>query len=613
MNRQVPWRLAALVGLGLTAACTSSGDGPDAPGDEDAIPDTDVVEDARTDRAPDDTRDTRDAEDRVPSIVGLVVTPGTSDLRARCRADDPPVFAYLAAIAAYDDGTSRDVGAAATWRSSDETVATVEAGRVEAVATSEGEFEAEITATYDGVTSAPVVVIVRRDCLRSISLSPTTAVFTSGSAETVALTAAGQYADGSTEDLTESAAWASSDEGVATVSNDPGSRGVVSPSMWDNGFAQITATYSGITSSPSIITVMTVDGVELIEVEPASATITVDGRQPFTATARWVDGRTSDVTAAAVWDSGTTTVATIDASGTATGVGPGTTAISATFGGATGTAWLSIYGPTSPVIIFVAPPTSLIPVGMTASLSAAAEFTDGSIRDVTDSATWFSSNEAVATVDGGIVSSVSVGGPVTVRAVFAGVTGTAMVNVAPPFLVSIMVMPGVTTIPPTVTQEFRATGTLSDASSAELTLDPNLTWSSSNTSVATISNAAGSKGVATAVSTGTTTIVATYDDGVVLVSGTASLVTTSCIMTRITVAPTAATVAVGDAVALSATASFSCGVDAVMTTTCAWTSSDAAIASVAGGLVTGVAAGGPVTITATAGTLSGTAQITVVP
>jgi hypothetical protein len=54
-----------------------------------------------------------------------------------------------------------------------------------------------------------------------------------------------------------------------------------------------------------------------------------------------------------------------------------------------------------------------------------------------------------------------------------------------------------------------ATGTFSDGTTQDLTMD--VTWSSGTPGVATISNVAGSEGLATSVAIGTTTITATLD------------------------------------------------------------------------------------------------------
>ena len=85
------------------------------------------------------------------------------------------------------------------------------------------------------------------------------------------------------------------------------------------------------------------------------------------------------------------------------------------------------------------------------------------------------------------------------------------------------------------------------------------------------------------------------------------------LVSRIEVTPGEATVADGDLVQLSAVA-FSCDGTRLAPPTFAWQSSDATIVSVStSGMVTGVANGGPVTVTAAAQGKQGTAEITVAP
>src|SRR5580693_2102752 len=69
--------------------------------------------------------------------------------------------------------------------------------------------------------------------LRSITVSPTPTTLFAG--ETESLTATGNYSDGSTQDLTDTASWTSSNVNVATVSATGGVTAV------DHGSATITA------------------------------------------------------------------------------------------------------------------------------------------------------------------------------------------------------------------------------------------------------------------------------------------------------------------------------------------------------------------------------------
>jgi uncharacterized protein YjdB len=153
------------------------------------------------------------------------------------------------------------------------------------------------------------------------------------------------------------------------------------------------------------------------------------------------------------------------------------------------------------------------------------------------------------------------------------VSAPAFVFLGGDCLVSIAVDPDTATlcVGSLETVALTAMGTLTDGSAIDLTSDPAMTWSSSSTTVATISNEAGSQGVA-------------------------------------------ATVAVGSTTVLTAIAETTCMTEADVTWGSSWTSSDPTIASVAsGGVVTGVSPGGPVAITASFWMLSDAASVTVVP
>ncbi|HVA02442.1 MAG TPA: Ig-like domain-containing protein [Acidimicrobiales bacterium] len=102
----------------------------------------------------------------------------------------------------------------------------------------------------------------------------------------------------------------------------------------------------------------------------------------------------------------------------------------------------------------------------------------------------------------------------------------------PAILLSITVSPAATSITQGATQQFSATGTYSDLSTRDLT--DSVTWSSSSSSTATVSNTPGSHGLATGVADGVATITAT--DPAALVSGTAALTVTS-VATPVSPAP----------------------------------------------------------------------------
>src|SRR5512135_1804797 len=118
-------------------------------------------------------------------------------------------------------------------------------------------------------------------------------------------------------------------------------------------------------------------------------------------------------------------------------------------------------------------------------------------------------------------------------------------------LVSLAVTPANPSIALGTTQQFQATGTFSDNTFQDLTTSA--TWSSSDNSVATISNAVGSNGRANAVGAGTTTIIVASGG----LSASTSLTVTAATLVSITVLPANHSIALGTTLQFSATGTFS--------------------------------------------------------
>src|SRR5205823_14623977 len=147
------------------------------------------------------------------------------------------------------------------------------------------------------------------------------------------------------------------------------------------------------------------------------------------------------------------------------------------------------------------------------------------------------------------------------------------------------------------------TATPKDANGNPLT-GRTVTWSSSNTSVASVT----SSGLVSGGAAGSATITATSEGQ----SGTASITVTSVPVASVSVTPTSANVNEGKTVQLTATPKDGGG-NPLSGRTIAWSSSNTAVATVSSsGLVTGKVAGSA-TITATSEGQSGASAITVTP
>jgi uncharacterized protein YjdB len=254
--------------------------------------------------------------------------------------------------------------------------------------------------------------------------------------------------------------------------------------------------------------------------------------------------------------------------------------------------------------IAISPTVATIAPGATQQFTATGTWSDGSTGDVTTTANWTSSSESVATVKAGLATAASAG-TATLTATISGITGTATLTVTPaaPTLSSIAVTPASVSLIAGATQQFTATGVYSDNSTQDLT--SSVTWTSSSAAVATI-NAAG---LATAASAGSTTITAT-DNGA---SATASLTVTApaATLSSIAVTPASVSLIAGNTQQFTATGTYSDGSTVNLTSAVTWSSSTTAVATInAAGLATAASAGST-TITATDGSVSGTASLSV--
>lgn len=167
--------------------------------------------------------------------------------------------------------------------------------------------------------------------------------------------------------------------------------------------------------------------------------------------------------------------------------------------------------------IYTQPSSVTVGVGQSTPLAAYATYSDGTQNQISgDSVGWTSSATNIATVTspGGSVTGVALG-TATITASSQGVTGTATVNVTVSNITSLVITitPG-STQPITTATINGTTGSLQFYAyangSASNDVTQAVTWTSSNTSVATISSGGTSgNGVASAVAAGTTNITAT--------------------------------------------------------------------------------------------------------
>src|SRR5450432_2525907 len=273
----------------------------------------------------------------------------------------------------------------------------------------------------------------------------------------------------------------------------------------DKTTKNVSSTVTWMSATPGTIigsTTLTVTAAKLVSIAvmPSMPSIAKGSTQQFTATGSYDDATTKDLTATVTWSSATTAKATISAAGLATAVAAGTSVISAALGAVSGSTTLTVTGATL-VSIAVTPAAPSIAKGTNQQFAAVGTYDDATTQDRTMSATWTSATPATATISDaagskGLAMGVAAGTTV-ITAASGAVSGMATLTVTGATLVSIAVTPATPSIAKGTNQQFVATGTYGDGTTQNLTAM--VTWASATAATATISNAAGTAGLATSV------------------------------------------------------------------------------------------------------------------
>jgi hypothetical protein len=264
--------------------------------------------------------------------------------------------------------------------------------------------------------------------------------------------------------------------------------------------------------------------------------------------------------------------------------------------------------------IEVTPANPTVPLGLGSAFQATGLFSDAGTQDLTQLVTWSSSDESVATISNaagskGFAQSVG-GGTTEITATYAGTSASTTLNVTIATLVSIDVTPVDPFVPAGYSLRIQAVGNYDDGSSRDLNAE--VLWSSSNTSVATISNSLGSEGIVTGRAVGGATLSATFPG----VSGTTFLTVTNESLQSIEVEPNPVTLALRESTQMSATGFFSGGSVVDLTFQVKWQVTPRSVATITNttthkGMVTARKTGNT-TIRASKLNKLGTASLTVI-
>ena len=357
-----------------------------------------------------------------PALSSIAVTPANPSI-AKGLTDQ------FAATGTYSDGSTQNITNSVTWVSLTTSVATISS---DGLAKGVGTGVSTIQATSGPVTGSTVLTISAAT-LTSIAVTPANPAIVKGA--TQQFTATGTFTDASTQNLTNSVTWSSLNSAVATISG----------SGLATGMGVGSSTIQAASGSISGGTTLTVNAVaptlSSIAVTPADPSIQNGAMQQFTATGTYSDSSTQNITTTVTWTSLSTNVATISnttgSNGLATSTGTGPSTIRATLGSVSGSTTLTVTTRSAILMVIVVSPQNPVVSDASAiqSFTATGHYSDGSTQDLTNSASWTSSNSGVATVNssGSAASqSLAAGQPTgytSIKATVGTVTGISILSV----------------------------------------------------------------------------------------------------------------------------------------------------------------------------------------
>jgi trimeric autotransporter adhesin len=329
-------------------------------------------------------------------LLSISVTPSPVTIAAGTRQQ-------FAATGIFDDGSTQTL-TSVTWSSSAPGVVTVDSSGLGAgIAGGTG----SINATVGSITGSAAITVTGAS-LVSIAVTPANSIMPIGASKQFVAT--GTFSDSSTQDITASVGWSSSNAAVAAIN----STGLVTSTV--TGTTKISAILGAITGS----TGLTVSSAKLtsIIITPANPKIAAGTSIQLHATGKFSDGSSTTNLSGVAWKSSKPNIASPRGTGIVRGKKSGSVTISASLSGITGTTTVTV-GTGTLVSITVTPASPTVVAGQTQQFVATGSFSDGSTQDITIMSHWSSSVASVAT----IANAPSVAGLATTSA-----SGTAVIT-----------------------------------------------------------------------------------------------------------------------------------------------------------------------------------------
>jgi hypothetical protein len=268
------------------------------------------------------------------------------------------------------------------------------------------------------------------------------------------------------------------------------------------------------------------------------------------------------------------------------------------------------FTPLTSIEIKVIPATTRLAIGTSIRLSAVGNFSDQFTRDISDEVVWASADPTtVAFVTGGGSGRVRglAPGSAILTASKGAVTAHYTLTISSATITGLTISPTTPSVAKGLTAQFIASGSFSDATTQDLTFDAS--WTSIDPTVATVSDALLSKGLAQALAAGSTTISASFNGA----STSTTLTVTVPVLQSIAVTSSTPSALSLSSASFKATGTYTDGstVDITSLPTTIWSSSQSGVATINSTGTAKTVSQGTSSISATVGSISGTMNFNV--
>ncbi len=448
-----------------------------------------------------------------------------------------------------------------SWTSSDAGIATVSQGVITGI--SEGEAKILATSTVDDSKADTVTVTVTASAsVRSVTLNKATSSIKVGSSEQLAVSVI--VLGGASQ----SVSWTSSDAGIATVS-----QGVITGISEGEAKILATSTVDDSKADTVTVTVTASASVRSVTLNKATSSIKVGSSEQLTVSVIVLGGASQSVS----WTSSDAGIATVS-QGVITGISEGEAKILATStvdDSKADTVTVTVTASASVRSVTLNKATSSIKVGSSEQLTVSVIVLGGASQSVS----WTSSDAGIATVSQGVITGISEGE--------AKILATSTVDDSKADTVTVTVTASASVRSVTLN---KATSSIKVGSSEQLIVavivlggaSQSVSWTSSDAGIATVS-----QGVITGISEGEAKILATSTVDDSKADTVTVTVTASASVRSVTLNKATSSIKVGSSEQLTVAVIVLGGASQSVS----WTSSDAGIATVSQGVITGISAG----------------------